>query len=346
MKYNLLGNTGLVVSELCFGTMTFGGEGYWKAIGQQTQDEADALLKKSVESGINFIDTANIYSYGQSEAILGNAIKNLELNRDDLVIATKVRGKMGEEINNEGLSRFHIFNSIQKSLERLQLDHVDILYVHGVDSTLPVKEIMRTLNDVVNEGYTRYIGVCNWPAWMVMKANAIAEQEGWHQFKAMQYYYSIGGRDVEDELIPLSESEGLGFMPWSPLAGGFLSGKYTRENEKAGGDSRRDNFDFPPIDKEHAYDIVEVMEEVSEAHDVTVAEVALAWVRVQQGVTSTIIGAKNMKQLESNISSVEIEFTDEDLKKLDEVSKTAERYPTWMVDRQDAKRFPSDYEDQ
>lgn len=346
MKYKTLGNTGLLVSELCFGTMTFGGEGYWKAIGEQTQEDADELLKRSVESGINFIDTANIYSYGQSEMILGNAIKNLELNRKDLVIATKVRGKMGQEINNEGLSRFHIFNSIQNSLDRLQLDHVDILYVHGVDSTLPVKEIMRSLNDVVNEGYSRYIGVCNWPAWMVMKANSIAEHEGWHQFKAMQYYYSIGGRDVEDELIPLAQSEELGFMPWSPLAGGFLSGKYTRENEKAGDGSRRDDFDFPPIDKEHAYDIVEVMQSVADAHEVTVAEVALAWVRVQQGVTSTIIGAKNMDQLNSNISSADIEFSDDDLNKLDEISSTTTRYPTWMVERQDAKRFPSDYDDQ
>lgn len=177
-----------------------------------------------------------------------------------------------------------------------------------------------------------------------MKANAIAEQNGWHQFKAMQYYYSIGGRDVEDELVPLGQSEGLGFMPWSPLAGGFLSGKYTRDNEKAGGGSRRDDFDFPPINKEHAYDIVEVMQEVAETHNVTVAEVALAWVRVQQGITSTIIGAKNMKQLDSNISSVDIDFSDDDLKKLDEVSKTETKYPTWMVERQDANRFPSDYD--
>jgi aryl-alcohol dehydrogenase-like predicted oxidoreductase len=154
LKYNLLGDTGLIVSELCFGTMTFGGEGYWKAVGQQKQDEADELTKKAIDSGINFIDTANIYSYGQSEMILGKAIKNLELNRGDLVIATKVRGKMGQEFNNEGLSRYHIFNSIQKSLERLQMDHVDLLYVHGVDSNLSIKEIMRTLNDVVNEGYT------------------------------------------------------------------------------------------------------------------------------------------------------------------------------------------------
>lgn len=342
MKYNLLGNTGLLVSELCFGTMTFGGEGYWEAIGQQTQDEADALIKKSVESGINFIDTANIYSFGQSEAILGNSIKNLELNRQELVIATKVRGTMGDDPNNRGLSRFHIFNSVTNSLERLQLDHIDMLYVHGVDAVTSIREIMRSLNDIVATGKVRYIGVCNWPAWMVMKAQGIARREGWHEFKAMQYFYSLSGRDAEDSLLPLSRSEELGFMPWSPLAGGFLSGKYTREKEKAGGGSRRDDFDFPPVDKEQAYDIVEVMQDIAEEHDATVAEVALAWVRLQQGVTSTIIGAKNMKQLESNIRSVQVQLSEEELEELDEVSATPARYPFWMVDRQGSERIPEE----
>lgn len=340
MEYNLLGNTGLLVSELCFGTMTFGGEGYWEAIGQQTQDEADALIKKSVESGINFIDTANIYSFGQSEAILGNSIRNLELNRQELVIATKVYGTMGEDPNNRGLSRFHIFNSVENSLERLQLDHVDILYVHGVDQATPVREIMRNLNDIVDSGMVRYIGVCNWPAWMVMKAQGIARREGWHEFKAMQYFYSLSARDAEDALLPMSQSEELGFMPWSPLAGGFLSGKYTRENQKAGGGARRDEFDFPPINKNQAFDIVEVMQTIANEHKATVAEVALAWVRLQPGVTSTIIGAKNMEQLESDLRSADLQLSDEELEELDEVSAIPERYPFWMVDRQGEERFP------
>ncbi|SMO76075.1 aldo/keto reductase [Gracilimonas mengyeensis] len=338
MKYNVLGNTGLVVSELCFGTMTFGGEGMWEAIGQQKQEQADELIKKAVDSGINFIDTANVYSFGQSEAILGNSIKNLELNRDELVIASKVRGAMGDDPNNQGLSRFHIFNSVNKSLERLQLDHLDILYVHGVDSVTPIREIMRSLNDIVESGKVRYIGVCNWPAWMVMKAQGIARQEGWHEFKAMQYFYSLSGRDAEDALIPLSQSEELGFMPWSPLAGGFLSGKYTRDKQEAGDGSRRDEFDFPPIDKEQAYDIVEVMEGIAEDHDASVAEVALAWVRLKEGVTSTIIGAKNMKQLTSNINSADVDLTAEEMEQLDEVSATLDRYPFWMVDFQDTDR--------
>lgn len=341
MKYNLLGDTGLLVSELCFGTMTFGGEGMWEAIGQQEQDEADELIKKSVDSGINFIDTANIYSFGQSETILGNSIKNLNLNRDELVIATKLRGKMGEQPNNQGLSRYHIFNSVDKSLERLQLDHIDLLYVHGVDSVTSIRETMRSLNDIVESGKVRYIGVCNWPAWMVMKALGIARQEGWHEFKAMQYFYSLSDRNVEDALIPLSQSEKLGFMPWSPLAGGFLSGKYTRKNQKAGGGSRRDEFDFPPIDKEQTYDIVDVMEEIADNHDASVAEVALAWVRLQSGVTSTIIGAKNMDQLRSNINSAELDLSEDELSELGEVSSTTKRYPFWMVDRQGANRIPT-----
>lgn len=341
MKYNLLGDTGLLVSELCFGTMTFGGEGMWEAIGQQEQEEADALIQKSVNSGINFIDTANIYSFGQSETILGNSIKNLELNRDELVIATKLRGKMGEQPNNQGLSRYHIFNSVEKSLKRLQMDHIDLLYVHGVDTVTSIREIMRGLNDIVESGKVRYIGVCNWPAWMVMKALGIARQEGWHEFKEMQYFYSLSSRDVEDSLIPLSQSEQLGFMPWSPLAGGFLSGKYTRDNEKAGDGSRRDEFDFPPIDKDQAYDIVDVMEDIAENHNVSVAEIALAWVRLQTGVTSTIIGAKNMDQLTSNIHSVELDLSEDELMELDEVSSTTKRYPYWMVDRQGSNRIPN-----
>ena len=336
MKYNQLGNTGLLVSELCFGTMTFGGDGRWKAIGEQAQDEADALLDTSIKAGINFIDTANVYSFGMSEAILGNSIKNLKLNRDELIVATKVRGSMDKDINSVGLSRYHIFNSVDASLERLQLDHIDLLYVHGVDNIMDVREIMRSLNDIVNSGKVRYIGVCNWPAWMVMKANGIARQEGWHEFKAMQYYYSLACRDVEDELIPLGESEGLGFMPWSPLAGGFLTGKYTRENTKSGG--RRDDFDFPPIDKERAFDIVDVMKGIADNHDVSVPEIALAWIRQQQGVTSTIIGARTMKQLESNLSSVNVNLTEKDQTALAEVSQAEVRYPTWMVNFQNQGR--------
>jgi len=344
MEYNLLGDTGLLVSELCFGTMTFGGEDFWEAIGRQQQAEADELLETAFDAGVNFVDTANVYSFGQSENILGNSLRNLDVDPDEIVVATKVRGQMSEDPNDQGLSRYHIFNSVERSLERLQLDTIDLLYVHGVDSVTSIRETVRALNDVVASGKVRYIGVCNWPAWHVMKAQGIARREGWQEFKAMQYYYSLSGRDAEDALIPLGQSEGLGFLPWSPLAGGFLSGKYTRESRQAGGGARRDEFDFPPVDKEQAFDIVEVMQEIADEHGASVAEVALAWVRQQSGVTSTIIGARNLDQLESNLSSVEVDLNGDELDRLDEVSATADRYPFWMMNFQDSERFPSERE--
>ena len=337
MKYNFFGHTGLVVSEICFGTMTFGGKGMWEAIGKIQQDEVNSLMKTVVDSGINFIDTANVYSYGESEKLLGQSIIDNGFNRNDLVIATKVRGRMGEGLNNVGLSRYHIFQSVDESLQRLQLDHIDVLYVHGVDPKTPVEEIVRTLNDIVLTGKVRYVAVCNWPAWMVMKALGIAEKHGWNKFVGMQYYYALAGRDIEREILPLAIDQNLAVMPWSPLAGGFLSGKFTRDNEKAG-DSRRDTFDFPPINKNKAYDIIDVMAEVGKAHSVSVAEIALAWVRQQKGVTSTIIGAKNVDQLNANIKSTEVHLSADDLKKIDEVSALPKEYPGWMVERQSADR--------
>ncbi len=336
MKYNLFGNTGLIVSELCFGTMTFGGEGYWKAIGSLPQEDATALIKASVEGGINFIDTANVYSYGQSETLLGKAVKDLGIKRHELVIATKLRGRMGEGHNNAGLSRYHIFQSIDESLTRLDMDHVDILYVHGVDPLTPIEQTMHALNDVVASGKVRYIAVCNWPAWMVMKAQGIAAVNGWHKFEGLQYFYSLAGRDIEREIIPMALDQHLAVMPWSPLAGGFMSGKYTREQDKAGG--RRDSFDFPPVNKDKAYDIIDVMEAIGKVHNVSVAEVALAWVRLQRGVTSTIIGAKTIEQLNANIKSTELALSTDELKQLDEVSALNKEYPGWMVERQGSDR--------
>ncbi len=337
MKYNFLGNTGLVVSELCFGTMTFGGKGYWEAIGKIQQQEVNELMKTVVDAGINFIDTANIYSYGESERLLGQSIIDTGINRNDLVIATKVRGRMGEGKNYVGLSRYHIFQSVDESLHRLQLDHVDILYVHGVDPKTPVEETVRALNDIVLTGKVRYVAVCNWPAWMVMKAIGIAEKHGWNKFIGLQYYYSLSSRDIEREILPLAKDQNLALMPWSPLAGGFLSGKYTRHNEKAG-DSRRDNFDFPPVNKPKAYDIIDVLIEVGKQYGVSAAQIALAWVRLQPGVTSTIIGAKNIDQLNDNVNSTSIALTADDLARINEVSALTKEYPGWMVERQAADR--------
>lgn len=337
MKYNLLGNTGLLVSEICFGTMTFGSSGQWQAIGGVDQKGANDLMKTVVDAGVNFIDTANVYSFGQSETLLGQSIKDLGLNRNDLVIATKVRGKMGEGKNNIGLSRYHIFQSVEESLQRLQLNHIDVLYVHGVDPFTPVEEIMRSLNDIVLSGKVRYVAVCNWPAWMVMKANGIAEKHSWNKFVGMQYFYSLSGRDIEREVLPLALEENLAVMPWSPLAGGFLSGKYTRESEKAG-NSRRDSFDFPPINKEKTYDIVDVLNEIGKNYEVKAAEIALAWVRQQHGVTSTIIGAKTPEQLKSNLHSTELVLNVDELKRIDEVSALPKEYPGWMVEFQGKDR--------
>lgn len=333
MKYNVLSNTGLLVSEICFGTMTFGSGGMWSAIGGVEQAGANEMMKQVADAGINFIDTANVYSFGQSEKMLGQAIKDLGLDRNELVIATKVRGKMGEGKNDVGLSRYHIFASVDESLQRLQLNHIDILYVHGVDPLTPVEEIMRSLNDIVLTGKVRYVAVCNWPAWMVMKGLGIAEKHGWNKFVGMQYFYSLAGRDIEREILPLAKAENIGVMPWSPLAGGFLSGKYTRENEKAG-NSRRDTFDFPPVNKEKAYNIIDVLNEIGQQYDVKAAEIALAWVRQQPGITSTIIGAKTPKQLKSNLHSTTITLNPDELKRLDEVSALPPEYPGWMVERQ------------
>ncbi len=339
MKYNLLGNTGLLVSEICFGTMTFGGGGggIWSNIGKTQQDEVNSLMKTVVDAGINFIDTANVYSYGESETLLGQSIIDLGLNRNELVIATKVRGRMGPGVNNVGLTRFHIFQSVDESLKRLQLDHIDVLYVHGVDLKTPIEETVRALNDIVLTGKVRYIAICNWPAWMVMKALGIDDKHGWNKFVGLQYFYSLAGRDIEREIVPLATDQNLAIMPWSPLAGGFLSGKYTREKDKAG-DSRRDVFDFPPINKEKTYDIIDVLAGISKQHKVSVAQVALAWVRLQKGITSTIIGAKNIDQLHDNLKSVDIQLSADELQKIDEVSALNKEYPGWMVERQSADR--------
>lgn len=339
MKYNELGKTGILVSELCLGTMTFGGKGYWQAVGQVPQEEVNQIIKTSFDSGINFIDTANAYSEGLSETMLGEALIKLGIPRQEVVIATKVRLRMGPGANQVGLSRLHIIDSVNESLKRLQLSHIDLLYIHGVDPLTPLEETMRGLEYVVKSGKVRYLGVSNHPAWMMMKANAYAEKMGWNKFVATQNYYSIASRDIEREIIPMALSESIALMPWSPLAGGFLSGKFTRDQEVAG-NSRRDAFDFPPIDKLKAYDIIDVMSEIGKNLNVSVAAVALNWVIRQQGVTSTIIGAKNLHQLSDNIAATTLQLTDDEMKQLNEVSVLAAEYPGWMMNRQLQGRFP------
>ena len=334
MKYKLLGNTGLKVSEICLGTMTFGGgEGMWKAIGQVPQDEVDNLVKKSVDAGINFIDTANVYSEGLSEEMTGKAIKNLGLNRDDLVIATKVRGKMGEGPNSSGLTRKHILKQVEDSLRRLGTDYIDLYQTHSFDPLTPWQETLWTLDDLVKQGKVRYIGASNVAAWQLMKALAFSEYTKVQKYCSLQAYYTLAGRDLEREIIPLLKDQQLGLMVWSPLAGGLLSGKYTRQNEKGEEGSRRAAFDFPPVNKDRAYDIVEKLEPMAKEKGASVAQLALAWLLHQPAVTSIIIGAKKEEQLNDNLKAIDITFTEAELKTLDEVSQLPAEYPGWMLER-------------
>jgi len=336
MKYNLLGNTGLRVSELCLGTMTFGGKGMWTAIGTLPQNEVDTLVKHSVEAGINFIDTANVYSEGLSEEMTGAAIRNLGLNRDDLVIATKVRGKMGSGPNDTGLTRKHILQQVDESLKRLQTDYIDLYQIHGFDPLTPLEETLSALDSLVNSGKVRYIGCSNLAAWHIMKALGISERNHLTKFVSLQAYYTIAGRDIEREIVPLLTDQKLGLMVWSPLAGGLLSGKYGRHTSPE--DARRVNFDFPPVNKEKAYDVIDVMQEIALAKKVSVAQIALAWLLHQPVVTSVIIGAKRTEQLGDNLKATEVNLTSDELARLNEISKLSPEYPAWMLERQGADR--------
>ncbi len=335
MRYNTLGQTGLFVSELCLGTMTFGGEGMWTAIADVEQDGATALVKAALDAGVNFIDTANVYSNGLSERMTGRALKELGVKRSDVVVATKALGPMGEGVNDRGASRYHLMHQIDASLERLGLDHVDLYQIHGWDPATPMEQTLRALDQIVRSGRARYIGVSNWAAWQIMKALGISRLECLESFVSVQAYYSLAGRDIERELVPLLRSEGLGLMVWSPLAGGFLSGKYTRGGAVEG---RRASFDFPPVDEDRAYDVIDVMREVAEARGCTVAQAALAWLLGQPAVSTVIIGAKRPDQLADNLGAVDVELTADDLARLGEASKLASEYPGWMLERQGGYR--------
>jgi Predicted oxidoreductases (related to aryl-alcohol dehydrogenases) len=336
MKYNLLGNTGLKVSELCLGTMTFGGRGMWTAIGTLPQDEVNELVKQSVDAGINFIDTANVYSEGLSEKMTGQAIRDLGLKRDDLIIATKVRGTMGAGPNNSGLTRKHILQQADESLARLNMDYIDLYQIHGFDPITPLEETLEALDTLVKNGKVRYIGCSNLAAWQIMKALGISAQQHLAKFASLQAYYTIAGRDLEREVVPMLLDQKMGLMVWSPLAGGFLSGKYTREASTEEG--RRVNFDFPPVNKDKAYDIIDVMQEIAVTKDITVAQVALAWLLHQPVVTSIIIGAKKQEQLQDNLKAVDVKLTADELAELELVSKLTAEYPGWMIERQGADR--------
>jgi aryl-alcohol dehydrogenase-like predicted oxidoreductase len=335
MRYLPFGRTGLFVSELCLGTMTFGGSGetMWAKIGQLEQGDVDRLVGQALDAGINFIDTANVYAGGVSEELTGQALKNLKVPREDVIVATKVLGEMGKGPNARGASRGHIMDAVKASLKRLQLDHIDLYQIHGFDPATPVEETVRALDDLVRQGHVRYVGVSNWAAWQIMKALGIAERHGLTRFESLQAYYTIAGRDLERELVPMLRSEGLGLMVWSPLAGGLLSGKYGRDQQGEAG-SRRTAFDFPPVDKERAWDVVDAMRPIAQAHGVSVAQIALAWLLHQPVVTSVIVGAKKPEQLADNIAATKVKLTAEELAALGEASQLPREYPGWMFERQ------------
>ena len=335
MRYNSLGRSGLKVSELCLGTMTFhGGEGMWKAIGQVGQEGADALIKEAVDAGINFIDTADVYSEGASETMLGQSLKNLGLARNEVVIASKAFGRTGEGPNGRGASRYHLMDACKASLQRLGVDHIDLYQLHGFDTETPLEEQLETLHTLVQHGHVRYIGVSNWAAWQLSKALGIAERKNLTPIRSMQSYYTLAGRDLEREIVPALEAEGVGLMVWSPLAGGYLSGKYTGADDQ---DGRRAAFDFPPIDREKADRIVEVMRGIAESKGVSVAQIALAWLLHQKVVTSVIVGAKRVDQLQDNIAATEVSLNNEEVATLNEVSALSKEYPGWMFEMQQAR---------
>ena len=334
MRMNKLGRTGLFVSELCLGTMTFGGgEGMWKQIGALDQASAERLVGRAIDAGVNFIDTADVYAEGLSEQITGEALRNLKIPRDDVVVATKAFGPTGSGANARGNSRAHLIAACKASLKRLQLDHVDLYQIHGFDPATPVEETVRALDTLVQHGHVRYVGVSNWAAWQIMKALGIAERESRARFESLQAYYTLAGRDLEREIVPMLRSETVGLMVWSPLAGGLLSGKYTRDQESAA-EGRRATFDFPPVDRDRAYACIEAMRPMAEQRGVSVAQIALAWLLHQRAVSSVIIGAKRLDQLEDNLAATSVELTEAELDALDQVSALPREYPGWMFERQ------------
>ncbi len=340
MRYRLLGRTGLYVSELCLGTMTFGGAaGIWKSIGGMGQEAATTMVKQAFDAGVNFLDTANVYALGESETMTGIAIKSLGLPRDELVIATKANGSMDDAaVNARGQSRHHLMHQIDASLKRLQLDHIDLYQLHGLDPLTPLDEALSTLNDLVRSGKVRTIGLCNMAAWQIMKGLAISDKHGWARFESVQAYYTIAGRDLEREVVPLLQDQQLGLMVWSPLAGGLLSGKYSADGKGPAG-ARRASFDFPYVEKARGFSCVDAMRLIAERHQATVAQVALAWLLSRPQVTTVIIGAKTETQLVDNLGATRLQLDAADLKALDEVSALPPEYPGWMLARQSEPRL-------
>jgi aryl-alcohol dehydrogenase-like predicted oxidoreductase len=330
MQYNRLGNSGLIVSRMAFGAMTFGqSEGLFKPISKVGQDLANDLVAKVLDAGVNFFNTADVYTEGQSETMLGKALGS---RRKDAIIATKVGFRTGPAVGDQGLSRHHILAAADASLKRLGTDYIDVYLVHRVDPHTPIEETVEALDALVQSGKVRYVGYSNWPAWMSAKARGIQEQRGLARFQAAEMYYSLVGRDLEHEIAPFTQDAGIGVMVWSPLAGGFLSGKYTRENP-AGDGGRLGGFDMLPYDKEHGHKVVDHLRSVAKSRGVTPAQVALAWVLSKPFVASVLMGSNKMSQLEDNLGAANVQLSLDELAELDRLTAPPLQYPGWFMKR-------------
>ena len=335
MRYNPLGRSGLFVSELCLGTMTFGqAGGRYAAASGVGQESVDAILRRAVDAGVNFIDTANVYADGQAEEILGRSLKSLGIARKDVMVATKFEHAVGNGPNDGGGSRAHIVDAVHASLRRLGVDHIDLYQMHGWDPATPVEETLRALDDLVRQGVVRYLGVSNWAAWQVAKALGISDRIGTSRFQSYQGYHSLVGRDIEREVVPMAEAEGLGLIAFSPLAGGYLTGKY-RSGAAAG---RRATVPFPPVDDARGTLVLAAMNRVAATHGTTHEAIALAWLRQQRGVASIIVGVKGVDQLDANLACLNVTLSPSELTSLSEASALALEYPGWMLAQSSAAR--------
>lgn len=327
MQYVTLGKTGLVVSRLAFGAMTFGtGQLVPGVTNHIDQDMADRMVNRVLEAGINLFDTADAYTQGESEIILGKALGN---RRHQAIIATKVGFRTGEALTAAGLSYRHILASAEASVKRLGTDYIDLYQLHIPDPLTPLEETLRALENLVQRGLVRYIGFSNFPAWKAAKMLGIQERYGYAPFVSSQVYYSLLGRDLEHELVPFVQEAGLGILVWSPLAGGFLSGKYTRANP-APEDARLNNFKLPPINLEKGYEVVDLVTRIAQQHNASPAQVSLAWLLTKPFISSTIIGANKMHQLEDNLGTVQLQLSPQEVEELDKLTAPPSLYPGWM----------------
>jgi len=324
MKMHFLGNTGIKISELCFGTMTFGGSGRHRVIGEVNQKEADALVGMAIDAGINFFDTADVYSEGLSEEILGKA---LGVQRKNIILATKVRARMGPGVNDVGLSRHHILEGCDASLKRLGTDYIDLYQVHSFDPITPLEETLRALDDLIRQGKVRYIGCSNFAGWQLMKAMSISEKYGWEKFVSLQALYTLLARELENELVPLCLDQKVGIMVYGPLSNGFLTGKYRRKQPSPKGARLSEVMDKLPFDVEKGYDIVERLDQIGKEHSATVAQTALNYLLRKPGITSVIIGARNSEQLADNLGAINFKLTPEEVTQLDELTQPVHLYP-------------------